>query len=65
MQTLLDALTAQASKLEAANEEFVPATTPIGNADRNGASGWDPYEVWRVRIKEPQETYRSLRRPPK
>jgi hypothetical protein len=31
----------------AANEEFTAAPRP--------AAGWDPYEVWRTRIKEAQQ----------
>jgi hypothetical protein len=31
----------------AANEEFTAPTRP--------AAGWDPYEVWRTRIKEAQQ----------
>jgi hypothetical protein len=31
----------------AANEEFAAPTRP--------AAGWDPYEVWRTRIKEAQQ----------
>lgn len=39
---------------EAANEEFalVPA---YDSPDRAPSSGWDPYEVWRTRVKDESE----------
>lgn len=39
---------------EAANEEFalVPAYGSPGSAP---PSGWDPYEVWRTRVKDESE----------
>jgi hypothetical protein len=50
MQTRLDALTGRASLPEAANEEL---EAPADHAP--APQGWDPYEVWRSRIKEPLE----------
>jgi hypothetical protein len=46
----------------AANEEFTESTTGLDT--RNFArSGWDPYEVWRTRVKAssrvPQERERD------
>jgi hypothetical protein len=38
----------------AANDEFVSTVQP--------ASGWDPYEVWRTRIKAAQENMNSAGR---
>jgi hypothetical protein len=38
----------------AANDEFVSTVQP--------ASGWDPYEVWRTRIKAAQENLNSAGR---
>jgi hypothetical protein len=38
----------------AANDEFVNSVQP--------ASGWDPYEVWRTRVKAAQEDLSSAGR---
>jgi hypothetical protein len=35
----------------AANDEFVSAVQPT--------SGWDPYEVWRTRVKVAQDTLQT------
>ncbi len=35
----------------AANEEFAAATQP--------STGWDPYEVWRTRVKAAQESSKT------
>lgn len=59
MQTLFEALTAQAIRLEAANEEFTPAEAQRAESLRDDTTGWDPYEVWRVRIKDVQDTKQS------
>ena len=51
MKTLLevDSLLANPRPLSAAaNDEFVSSSV-------QPASGWDPYEVWRTRIKAAQE----------
>jgi len=34
-------------------------TTPTGAQDR-GAHGWDPFEVWRTRVKAPRERSAAL-----
>jgi hypothetical protein len=41
----------------AANEEFTPAQPAphaAANTPRQPSAGWDPYEVWRTRIKPAQ-----------
>ena len=46
---------------EAANEEFVdsPPDAPVPQPQ----SGWDPYEVWRTRVKDaPEPSTRNSRR---
>jgi hypothetical protein len=57
MQTRVEALTLFPRALKAANEELVSVATPSEKIERR-ASGWDPYEVWRTRVKEPQDTIR-------
>jgi hypothetical protein len=40
----------------AANEEFTgPLVLPAGPATQPAATGWDPFEVWRTRIKAAQD----------
>ncbi|HEY8507186.1 MAG TPA: hypothetical protein VIL32_02450 [Steroidobacteraceae bacterium] len=56
MQTLQDHLTTYPRALKAANEDFLPA--PVSgqdNAERQTTAGWDPYEVWRTRVKAPMD----------
>lgn len=40
----------------AANEDR--AAEPVATDDRraDGAAGWDPYEVWRTRVKDVRDT---------
>ena len=55
MQTSLEVeglLTAPQPPLTAANEEFARQPKP-------SASGWDPFEVWRTRVKASQEPAKS------
>lgn len=44
--------------IEAANEE--PAAERVVPAEKaredSSTAGWDPYEVWRTRVKEPRVT---------
>ncbi len=43
--------------LVAANEPTMPETAQKDRAPRSGAArGWDPYDVWRTRVKTPRET---------
>lgn len=45
------------SALVAANEPTMPAVAPKERAQPPGTSrGWDPYDVWRTRVKTPRET---------
>jgi hypothetical protein len=46
--------------LKAANEELVSVATPSDKIERR-ATGWDPYEVWRTRVKAPQNSNRLPR----
>ena len=50
MKTRVDALTTFPRPSKAANDEF----TPVASVHKV-AAGWDAYEVWRTRIKAPQE----------
>jgi len=59
MQTRVEALTLFPRALKAANEELVSVATPSEKSERR-AAGWDPYEVWRTRIKAPQDSIRRL-----
>lgn len=52
MQTSLEAeglMPGPESLVAAANEEFAGRTT-------SAAAGWDPYEVWRTRVKAAKPT---------
>jgi len=49
MKTRVDALTTFPRPAKAANEEFLPVLK------ERAPSGWDAYEVWRTRIKAPQD----------
>ncbi|HLY52882.1 MAG TPA: hypothetical protein VKQ31_07740 [Steroidobacteraceae bacterium] len=40
----------------AANEEF---TGILNRRDAPGRDGWDPYEVWRTRVKDEPKTLRA------
>jgi hypothetical protein len=51
MKRPLDAAATDQTTSAAANEEFV--TSPaFEEVARTSGSGWDPYEVWRTRVKE-------------
>ena len=39
---------------DAANEEPAAERVPAEKRQEDGTAGWDPYEVWRTRIKEPR-----------
>jgi hypothetical protein len=49
MKTRVDALTTFPRPTKAANDDFAPV------ASAKVAAGWNAYEVWRTRIKAPQE----------
>ena len=42
-------------KVSAANEAFPGTVSDVDKRPRERAEGWDPYEVWRTRIKAKQE----------
>ncbi len=46
-----DRTSAQAGAVEAANEEFTSARQAQRTLAQEPHAGWDPYEVWRTRIK--------------
>lgn len=46
--------------LKAANEELVSVATTSEKTERQRSSGWDPYEVWRTRVKAPQDYNQRL-----
>jgi hypothetical protein len=37
--------------IPAANEEFATTANGLDGLERPRSSGWDPYEVWRTRVK--------------
>lgn len=41
-------------RLDAANEDEAFQVPPRGSTPPVRESGWDPYEVWRTRVKVPQ-----------
>ncbi len=58
MQIQVDSLITFSRPPTAANEDFVPVLLPQAE---HVAAGWDPYEVWRTRIKAVQELHRAPR----
>jgi hypothetical protein len=44
-------LPADAQSITAANEEFVAEANQLDRLGYPRSSGWDPYEVWRTRVK--------------
>ena len=56
MQTSSEALTTHPRALTAANEEFASATPGAEEPVQEAAPGWDPYEVWRTRVKAIQDS---------
>jgi hypothetical protein len=63
MQTKTDRLTALPLHAAAANGDFPKATAAAEKSLRPHAAGWDPYEVWRTRVKATQDAQaaRALR----
>jgi hypothetical protein len=57
MKTIPDAeaLLARPRTLSAANEEFTGTANEPTTTVRHRATGWDPYEVWRTRVKAIQD----------
>jgi hypothetical protein len=45
----------RAVETTAANEEFTDVTA-LDSPSRASTSGWDPYEVWRTRVKDEAES---------
>lgn len=48
----------------AANEEFIGIVNRREAAAPERAAGWDPYEVWRTRVKVPVRSRKDRRRDP-
>jgi len=46
-----EGLTASQPVIPAANEEFTRTVNAIDDGASYSRSGWDPYEVWRTRVK--------------
>ena len=40
----------------AANEEFAARPDGVGSLEEHPQPGWNPYEVWRTRVKESSES---------
>lgn len=43
----------------AANEEFTATADGVGSLEGRPQPGWNPYEVWRTRVKESSESSES------
>jgi hypothetical protein len=43
----------------AANEEFAATADAVGGLEERPQPGWNPYEVWRTRVKESSESSES------
>ena len=56
MQTKTDRLTALPRPQAAANGEFPKVTQLPEKSLRPRVAGWDPYEVWRTRVKAQETT---------
>ena len=56
MQTKTDLLTALPRPADAANGEFPKAAAAAEKSARPRVTGWDPYEVWRTRVKAIQDS---------
>ncbi len=56
MQTTSEALTTNPRALKAANEDFTGTAAEVRKAEHQPASGWDPYEVWRTRVKTVEDS---------
>ena len=41
---------------DAANEQAAERVVPVEKKREDGTAGWNPYEVWRTRVKEPRMT---------
>ncbi len=56
MQTKTDLLTALPRPAAAANGDFPKALSGTEKSVRPRVTGWDPYEVWRTRVKASQDS---------
>lgn len=59
-----DALTTYPRPLVAANDDSMSSAAQAQKPDRTRSGGWDPYEVWRTRIKEARDTADREQRSP-
>jgi hypothetical protein len=55
MHTKTDRLTALPLPATAANGDFPKAAAPAEKPLRPRVAGWDPYEVWRTRVRSIQD----------
>ena len=63
MQTKTDSLAKQPrASASAANEEFAATTIVSEKTVRPRSWGWDPYEVWRTRVKPQDDSASELAR---
>ena len=56
MQTKTDLLSALPRPAAAANHDFLNALPGAEKSVRPRIAGWDPYEVWRTRVKAIQDS---------
>jgi len=59
-----DALTTYPRPRVAANDDAIDPAAQAQTPDRTRSGGWDPYEVWRTRIKEAGDSARREPRGP-
>jgi hypothetical protein len=48
----------------AANEEFTGIVSRRESAPTRQVAGWDPYEVWRTRVRTPSKARKERQRDP-
>ena len=64
MHTLLESMTRFPRAVQAANDDLVRVVTAASEIIERRSPGWDPYEVWRTRIKAVQEHRKPPSAPP-
>jgi len=59
-----EGLAAGAPVTPAANEEFIETAADAPERHADTPSGWDPYEVWRTRVKASSRARQEAERDP-
>jgi hypothetical protein len=58
-----EGLSAERRVATAANEDFTGIVSRGEDVSPRRAGGWDPYEVWRTRVKGPSRPRKEQREP--